>query len=99
MYCFGVPLAAWWLTTSSRDAQHRQRVQLLTSSYRDSLMSFEAVDLLRKLLQCSIVLIVAPDSKFQLWFGTVVSLAALLVYFKLEPYRHKVYFKLLTTDY
>ena len=40
-------------------------------------------------MQTAVVLVVAPDSKWQLWFGLVVSASAALVYLELKPYRHR----------
>jgi hypothetical protein len=35
-----------------------------------------------------VILLVSPGSKWQLWFGVVVSASEALVYLKLEPYRN-----------
>ena len=48
---------------------------------------FESIDLLRKFLLASVVLVVAPNTKVQLWFGLVAAMVAVLVCGKLEPYR------------
>ena len=48
----------------------------------------ESLDLIRKLLLTSTVLLVAPGTKWQLWFGVVVSASTSLIYLKLEPYRN-----------
>ena len=33
---------------------------------------------------------VSPNSRLQLWFGLVVSIASCLIYSKLSPYRHEL---------
>eukprot|EP00966_Prymnesium_polylepis_P090384 2093146-Prymnesium_polylepis.2 len=50
----------------------------------------ESIDLLRKWLLNSIVLLVAPGSKEQIWFGTVVCVFGLCFHLWLDPYRHRI---------
>lgn len=48
---------------------------------------FESVDLVRKLLLTSVVLVVEPNSKEQLWFGLVLSAGFAVVTIQTRPYR------------
>jgi hypothetical protein len=57
----------------------RSRVALLTNTYKDKYHYWEAVDLTRKLLLTSVVLLVGPDSLVQLWFVTTTGLAFLVL--------------------
>ena len=65
----------------------RSRVALLTNTYKDKYHYWEAVDLTRKLLLTSVVLLVGPDSLVQLWFVTTTGLAFLVLFLALSPYR------------
>ena len=52
----------------------RSRVALFTNTYKDQFHYWEAVDLTRKLLLTSVVLLVGPDTVLQLWFVTATGL-------------------------
>ena len=88
--CMLAPLAVIWQTTrkhASPERVCRARVALLTYSYRDKYHYWEAVDLTRKLLLTSVVLLVGPDTILQLWFAAATGLAFLVLYIGLSPYR------------
>ena len=46
-----------------------------------------AIDLTRKLVLTSVVLLVGPDSMVQLWFVTTAGLVFLVLYLAISPYR------------
>jgi hypothetical protein len=50
---------------ASSERVQRSRVALLTNTYKDKYHYWEAVDLMRKLLLTSVVLLVGPDSVVQ----------------------------------
>jgi hypothetical protein len=72
---------------ASSGRMQRSRVALLTNTYKDKYHYWEAVDLTRKLLLTSVVLLVGPDSVVQLWFVTTTGLAFLVLFLALSPYR------------
>ena len=74
---------------ASPDHTTRARVALLTYSYRDEYHYFEAVDLTRKLMLTSVVLLVGQESILQIWFAAATGLAFLVLYLGLSPYRDK----------
>ena len=74
---------------ASPERMQRSRVALLTSTYKDKYHYWEAVDLMRKLLLTSVVLLVGPDSVVQLWFVTTTGLVFLVLFLALSPYRDK----------
>ena len=74
---------------ASPDRTTRARVALLTYSYRDEYHYFEAVDLTRKLMLTSVVLLVGQESILQIWFAAATGLAFLVLYLGLSPYRDK----------
>ena len=94
LYVLGLPAASYTLsrrchyapTPASRLARGR-RVALLLSSYSADYWWFETFDLLRKLLLTSVVLLVAPGTMIQLWFGLLIAISATLVVLKADPYR------------
>ena len=72
VYCVGIPVAAFLAARQQGGyhsivpdgaATHRKRVALLLSSYHDAFWFFESLDLLRKFVLTSVVVIVAPNSK------------------------------------
>ena len=67
----------------------RARVALLTYSYQDKYHYWEAVDLTRKMLLTSLVLLVGTDTILHLWFATATGLVFLVLYLGLSPYRDK----------
>ena len=88
--CVLAPLVVIWQTTrkhASPERVCRARVALLTYSYRDKYHYWEAVDLTRKILLTSVVLLVGPDTILQLWFAAATGLAFLVLYIGLSPYR------------
>jgi len=98
-YCLGFPAAAYIITrshggyqeVSSTDKKPRgNRAALLLSSYVPDCSYYESLDLLRKLVLTSVVLVVAPNSMVQLWFGLMASAAAVLICIKLQPYASRL---------
>ena len=88
LYALGLPVLAWRVAASSRLNKSRQsRVQLLLSSYQPRHWYFESLDLLRKLLLTSVILIAFPNTRIQLWLGLMASSISVIVYSKVEPYR------------
>ena len=88
VYCLGVPTAFLRLTAQHRKTpQGRARVGILLNSYTPECWYFESIEMLRKLLLTSVVLTVDPNSKVQLWFGSVMSIAFAALTFTLRPYR------------
>ena len=88
--CVLAPLVVIWQTArkhASPERVSRARVALLTYSYKDRFHYWEAVDLTRKLLLTSVVLLVGPDTILQLWFAAATGLAFLVLYIGLSPYR------------
>ena len=91
IYCIGFPLAAWVLASQHHTSRSgRRQVHLLLSSYKPHYWFFEPIDLLRKLVLTSIVLLVDPNTKTQLWFGLVSSVAFCCLTIQLAPYRDTV---------
>ena len=88
--CILLPLGIYAVTAANHNSSERikrARVALLTNTYKDEFHYFEAVDLTRKLLLTSVVLLFWPDTIFQIWFVTAVGLATLVLYLGLWPYR------------
>ena len=88
--CVLAPLLVIWHTSRKHAATERRtraRVALLTYSYQDKYHFWEAVDLTRKMLLTSVVLLVGPDTIVQLWFAAAIGLAFLVLYIGLSPYR------------
>ena len=72
---------------ASPERMQRSRVALLTNTYKDKYHYWEAVDLMRKLVLTSVVLLVGPDTVVQLWFVTATGLIFLVLFLALSPYR------------
>ena len=88
--CVLAPLVVIWQTTrkhSSPERVSRARVALLTYSYKDRYHYWEAVDLTRKMLLTSVVLLVGTDTILQVWFAAATGLAFLVIYLAFAPYR------------
>ena len=87
-YCIGAPLAFLLLTSRLRGSPHgRARVGLLLVSYSPTCWYFESVEMFRRLLLTSVVLVVSPNSREQLWFGLVISMSFAVITVNLRPYR------------
>ena len=77
-----------WLIYRLRESPDgRARVGMLLASYTPECWYFESVEMLRKFLLTSVVLVVAPNTRVQLWFGLVVSVGFMLLTATLRPYR------------
>ena len=88
--CFAAPIGLVMVTSrnhKSSERVKRARVALLTNTYQDEFHYWEAVDLTRKLLLTSVVLLVGTDTLLQLWFATATGLFFLVLYLGLSPYR------------
>jgi hypothetical protein len=88
--CVLAPLLILWHTTrkhASPERVSRARVALLTYSYQDKFHYWEAVDLTRKLLLTSVVLLVGPDTILQLWFAAATGLTFLVLHIGFAPYQ------------
>lgn len=92
LYALGLPAIIFWLTYRYHNSKPAERgalgrhISLLLNSYRDRCWWFETVDMLRKFLLTSVVLIVGPRTTVQIWFGLLMSTIATLVVVKVEPY-------------
>ena len=67
-----------------------QRVSLLVDSYQGRFWYWESVDLLRKFMQASVVSVVSPNTRVQIWFGLVIAVSAAVVFAAATPYRDAV---------
>ena len=88
--CVVAPLMVIWHTSrkhSSFERMTRSRVALLTYSYQDKYHYWEAIDLTRKLMLTSVVLLVGTDTILQVWFAAATGLIFLVLYLGLSPYR------------
>ena len=88
--CILAPIALVRQTSrkhASSERVQRSRVALLTNTYKDKFHYWEAVDLTRRLLLTSVVLLVGPNTVVQLWFATTTGLVFLVVFLVLSPYR------------
>ena len=100
--CILAPLALVRQTMrkhASSERLQRSRVALLTNTYKDEFHYWEAVDLSRKLLLTSVVLLVGPDTVLQLWFVTATGLVFLVLFLALAPYRDEVLTPTRCTEY
>ena len=62
-----------------------KRVTFLVKSYETRFWYFESIDMLRKFLLASMVVVVAPNSRVQLWFGLLASVCFAIVYVRCGP--------------
>ena len=67
----------WW----------RQRCSLLLAGYKYSFWWYESVDLIRKVVLASVVLVVQPNTRLQLWFGSIVAAVSLMTVIQMRPYQ------------
>ena len=92
VYALGAPLGTlalarqWHRAGADRRRTLIKRLELLLVSYTEECWWFEAADLLRKLLLTSIVLLVAPGTRVQIWFGLLVSMVATITTIAIKPY-------------
>ena len=92
VYCLGVPFAVWLVSRRLHQGSPaaRRLVRVLTRTYTERCWFMESIDLLRKFLLTGVVTLVLPQSKVQLWFGTVVSQIAMLLQLRVAPFREPV---------
>ena len=96
-YAVGIPLGVWLAAWRYHRTSHGARkVSLLLASYKTQYWWFECCDLTRKLVLTSVITLVAPNSKRQLWFGLTFAVGAALVVVKLDAYRDSICFNIQT---
>ena len=90
-YALGIPLAFFWVARVHRGGKvseaKRKRVDLLVSSYHPNLWFMESIEMIRKLILTSVVVLVSPGSTLQLYVGSLVCAFCAILYIKLQPYR------------
>ena len=69
----------------------RSFFSLLTTSYRPNYFFFESVDLLRKLLISSSLMIMWPRTRLQLFLGVCFSVAFTVVFIWCRPYKLRIF--------
>ena len=81
VFCIGMPVGAFFAARRHRNSRGRarQRVLLLINSYRYECWYWESIDLVRKWLLTSVVLIVVPDTTVQLGFGLIITASSCLI--------------------
>ena len=62
-------------------------VQVLTKNYSSRCWYYESIELVRKFSLTGIISILAPQTRVQLWFGTMVCIAFLMLHMHLQPFR------------
>ena len=92
VFCVGLPvgLLLWTRKYRQGSAVEQERVAILLVSYHDHAWFFEAFDLLRKWLLSAVVLLVYPNSQWQLVFGAFITSAAVGVNLVLQPYKERM---------
>ena len=96
LFCFGVPIALFAASYrachgKNRTARDRAFVGLLTHSYQPRYFYFEAVDLIRKMVISSLLLVLWPDSRLQLFAGATLSSLFVVVVFAWQPYEQRFF--------
>ena len=89
VYVVGAPVGLWLAARryhGCTDARV-QRVALLVTSYTHECWYFEAVDLVRKLILASLVLLVWPGTRLQILFGLLSSGFFFAMLIAWQPYR------------
>ena len=98
VYSIGIPCAFFMVvrhfasmrntpSKAQKARQWRLRANLLLWSYKYSFWFVEGIDLVRKMLLASVVLVVMEETRVQLAFGTLITLTALCVTVQYQPYR------------
>jgi len=92
VFCVGLPmgLLLWTRKYRQGSAVEQERVAILLVSYHDHAWFFEAFDLLRKWLLSAVVLLVYPNTQWQLVFGAFITSAAVGVNLVLQPYKERL---------
>lgn len=96
VYSVGSPVAFFVLTRRWHNASSEQRrrlgrrLELLLASYTEECWWFEAADLVRKLFLTSLIILIAPGTRVQIWFGLVTSVIATIATMQRAPYRDKL---------
>jgi hypothetical protein len=92
LFTLGVPYLLYRVARSvcgpeaSPSQRRRECCSLLLSSYLPGYWWFESADMLRKLLNTSIVAIVWQGTDLQLWFAAVSATLSLFAYTLMQPY-------------
>ena len=92
VYVIGVPLALLSAASRYRACRDRRslRVSLLLSSYHEEHWYFEILDLARKFVLASVVLVVLPGTRLQLCFALLGASTFAVIYVRAEPYRDEI---------
>ena len=93
IFTLGVPYGLYRAARSvcaprggNASAEQYDNFSLLFSSYQSKYWYFEAVDLLRKLLNTSVVAVVLQGTDLQIWFSALCASCSLFAYTLLQPY-------------
>ena len=66
------------------------RAKLLSRSYVNEFWWWESLEVLRKYLLTSVVSVVAPNTEMQMFFGAIISIAALVLLVGYNPYADRL---------
>ena len=80
-----MPLLTFIVTRRYRRSERRACTLLLSGNYKLEFWWFESYEMLRKLLLASVVLVVWPNTSYQLWFGSLISVATLAITIQNNP--------------
>ena len=92
VFTLGVPFLLYRVARSvsgsgaTPSPERYEYFSLLLASYRPQYWYFEAVDMLRKLLNTSIVTVVMQGTDVQVWFSAICAWLSLFGYALLQPY-------------
>ena len=92
LFCIGLPLALlvsiyFWRRGT---VMQQNRIALLVQSYAPHAWMYEPIDLLRKWVLSAAVLLVQPNTRWQLVFGAFASTAVIGFNLVMKPYRWDV---------
>ena len=94
VFCLGLPLAALYLSARYQffgvygDVQGRERVTLLVSSYKERYWYAESLSLLHRFVFTGLIHLIEPESRVQLWAGTLMCFLVFVMFMLTLPYRH-----------
>ena len=89
IYCLGIPLLVIVFTGRWRaNEDTAPRVALLTMTYDDDYYYGEAISLLYKLFFTGVIHVIAPDTRWQIWAGALVSFFCFVAFLLTKPLRH-----------
>lgn len=89
LYVIGAPVGLWFAAKCYHACIdiRVQRVSLLTMSYKRDAWFFEVIDLIRKLLLASLILLIWPGTQLQICVGAILAGCFVVVLVRLDPYR------------